>query len=101
MLTAVGTLGKAYIVKESDLFYYKDASVICLENYSRTNPEYLGFLFQTPYFENLIKQNSAGTTVGTITLISAREYLIPLPPLVEQKRIVDKIKHILPYCERL
>ena len=101
MVTAVGTLGKAYIVKESDLFYYKDASVICLENYSRTNPEYLGFLFQTPYFENLIKQNSAGTTVGTITLISAREYLIPLPPLVEQKRIVDKIKHILPYCERL
>ena len=101
MVTAVGTLGKAYIVKESDVFYYKDASVICLENYSRTNPEYLGFLFQTPFFENLVKQNSAGTTVGTITLISAREYPIPLPPLAEQKRIVDMIKHILPYCERL
>ena len=101
MVTAVGTLGKAYIVKENDVFYYKDASVICLENFSKTDPAYLGFLLQTPYFENQIKQNSAGTTVGTITLISAREYLVPLPPLSEQKRIVDMIKRILPFCERL
>ena len=101
MVTAVGTLGKAYIVKESDVFYYKDASVICFENYSKTNPEYLGFLLQTPYFENLIKQKSAGTTVGTITLISAREYLIPMPPIEEQKRIVGMIKRVLPYCERI
>lgn len=32
MVTAVGTLGKTYIVKETDRFYYKDASVICFEN---------------------------------------------------------------------
>ena len=28
MVTAVGTLGKTYIVKDGDRFYYKDASVI-------------------------------------------------------------------------
>ena len=27
MITAVGTLGKVYIVKEEDRFYYKDASI--------------------------------------------------------------------------
>ncbi len=32
MISAVGTLGKAYIVKEKDKFYYKDASVLCIEN---------------------------------------------------------------------
>ena len=28
MISAVGTIGKCYIVKESDKFYYKDASVL-------------------------------------------------------------------------
>ena len=32
MLSAVGTIGKVYIVKSQDRFYYKDASVICFQN---------------------------------------------------------------------
>jgi type I restriction enzyme S subunit len=30
-----------------------------------------------------------------------RNYLLPLPPFAEQKRIVAKLKEILPLCERL
>ena len=37
MVTAVGTIGKAYVVKKNDVFYYKDASVICLENCHKMN----------------------------------------------------------------
>ena len=33
MVSAVGTLGKTYVVEEGDIFYYKDASVLCFENY--------------------------------------------------------------------
>ncbi|MCI5810921.1 MAG: restriction endonuclease subunit S [Clostridiales bacterium] len=44
MVTAVGTLGKTYIVKDSDRFYYKDASVICFENFGKINPAYLKLL---------------------------------------------------------
>ena len=32
MVTGVGTIGKVYIVKENDKFYYKDASVLCFRN---------------------------------------------------------------------
>ena len=32
MVSGVGTIGKIYIVKPSDHFYYKDASVLCFEN---------------------------------------------------------------------
>ena len=101
MVTAVGTLGKTYIVKGSDRFYYKDASVICFENFGKINPEYLKLLMYSPYMEEQIKQNSAGTTVGTITIVKANEYLIPLPPLMEQQRIVDQAERLQIHIDKL
>ena len=101
MVTAVGTLGKTYIVKDGDRFYYKDASVICFENFGKVIPEYLKLLMSSPYMEEQVKQNSAGTTVGTITIVKANEYLIPLPPLVEQQRIVEQIGRIQTHINSL
>ena len=101
MVTAVGTLGKTYIVKGSDRFYYKDASVICFENFGQINPAYLKLLMYSPYMEEQIKQNSAGTTVGTITIVKANEYLIPLPPLMEQQRIVDQAERLQIHIDKL
>ena len=94
MVTAVGTLGKTYIVQDNDRFYYKDASVICFENFSKLLPEYLQLVMMTPYMSSTIKEHSTGTTVGTITIITANQYLIPIPPIREQKRIIDKISEL-------
>ncbi len=100
MVTAVGTLGKCYIVKENDCFYYKDASVICFENYGKVLPAYLKYLMQSKIMMNQIKSNSSGTTVGTLTIVRMCEYIMPLPPLAEQKRIVAKIEELLPLIDR-
>ena len=101
MITAVGTLGKTYIVKETDKFYYKDASVICFKNFSKIVPEYIKLIMLSPFMLNQIKINSTGTTVGTITMITAQKYLFPLPPINEQKRIISQYEKLLPYCEKL
>ena len=90
MVTAVGTLGKTYIVREHDRFYYKDASVICFENYGCLYPAYVKLLMDSPFMESQIRDNVSGTTVGTITMVRAVEYLMPIPPIDEQIRIVDK-----------
>lgn len=100
MVTAVGTLGKTYIVKEKDHFYYKDASVICFENYAHVCPEYLKYLMESELMKSQIRSNSSGTTVATLTMVRMVEYLMPLPPLAEQKRIVAKIEELLPYLDR-
>ena len=100
MVTAVGTLGKTYIVKETDHFYYKDASVICFENYAQVSSKYLKYMMESELMKNQIKSNSGGTTVGTLTMVRMVEYLMPLPPLDEQKRIVAKIEELLPMIDR-
>ena len=101
MLTAVGTIGKTYIVKSNDKFYYKDASVLCLSPTSIVSSDFLEILFKD---ENLIKQmkgNSKGTTVDTITIEKANNYLIVLPPLIEQTRIVAKIEELYSVLDKI
>ena len=101
MVTAVGTLGKSYIVREQDVFYYKDASVICLENYAHLVAEYLQLIMQSDMLVRQIKNNTAGTTVATLTIEKMILYLLPLPPLAEQKRIVEKIEQIFTALDRV
>ena len=101
MVTAVGTLGKTYVVKPTDRFYYKDASVICFENFSNTSPFYMKLAMQSPYMCEQIKECSAGTTVGTITIIKASDYLIPLPPRYEQERIVAAYHGVIEFINKL
>ena len=96
MITAVGTLGKCYIVKSNDKFYYKDASVICLENIFNINPKYLVNFINSDTMIKQIKSNSSGTTVETLTMVRMNEYYLPIPPIEEQKRIVDKLASFYP-----
>ena len=92
MISAVGTIGKCYIVKESDKFYYKDASVLCLCNDYQINAKYIYHIMRSEYMLKQMYDNSKGTTVDTITIEKAKQYIFPLPPLAEQQRIVAKIE---------
>lgn len=94
MITAVGTLGKVYIVKEIDKFYYKDGSVLCLANKYGLCAEYLKMVIESPSFKGQYRQESQGTTVATLTMVRLQKYFIPLPPLQEQYRIVKTYRNI-------
>ena len=99
MVSAVGTLGKTYVVQPDDKFYYKDASVLCFENYGKVSPYYLSYLMRSQLMKKQIESNSGGTTVDTLTMVRMVQYILPLPPLAEQKRIVAKLEELLPLCE--
>ena len=95
MVSAVGTLGKTYVVRETDHFYYKDASVLCFENYAAVDPHYLRYVMNSDMMKKQIESNSGGTTVDTLTMVRMIKYLLPLPPLAEQHRIVEKLDAML------
>ena len=100
MITAVGTLGKVYIVKESDKFYYKDGSVLCLANKYGLCAEYLKMVIESPFFKGQYRQESQGTTVATLTMVRLQKYFIPIPPLQEQYRIVETYRNITSIMSR-
>ena len=100
MISAVGTIGRTYIVQQTDKFYFKDASVLCLKNL-HLESGYLDFYLQSSFARAQMISGSKGTTVDTITIEKANDYLIPIPPRGEQKRIVSSIQQLLHFLNRL
>lgn len=101
MLTGVGTIGVPYVVRASDRFYFKDASVLIFKNYFKVFPLFLRYLFESQYWINEIHKGSMGTTVHTLTISRANEVLTPLPPVSEQQRIVAKVDELMALCDQL
>ena len=102
MVTGVGTIGKVYVVKEGDTFYYKDASVLCFENkYSGIVSEYAKLMIDSPFLQSQIHTKTYGNTVDTITITTAKEYLCALPPAAEQQRIVDSVNNTISLIDSL
>ncbi|MBE7059107.1 MAG: restriction endonuclease subunit S [Ruminococcaceae bacterium] len=93
MISGVGTIGKIYIVKDTDRFYYKDASVLCFENRKKAiDSRYAKYMLESEFLQEQMRDHSKGTTVDTITISAAMEYICVLPPLPEQTRIVKAIE---------
>jgi type I restriction enzyme S subunit len=101
MVTGVGTLGKCYIVQETDKFYYKDYSVLCVKNINIMNPFYFKYFMESQFMKDQINSNSSCTTVATLTMKRFNEYIFLLPPLEEQKSVVEKLDQILPMIDAL
>lgn len=59
------------------------------------------YFILSPQFQKQLIDNCTGTTAKGIKAEKLKHFLIPLPPLAEQKRIVAKIEEILPYCDQL
>ena len=88
VISAVGTLGKCYLVQENDLFYFKDASVLWFKKIKPINSRFIIYLFKSEKVLKQVLKGSMGATVGTLTITRAKRIEIPVPPLPEQERIV-------------
>lgn len=61
---------------------------------------YLRVLFESEYYRKHIRELAQGTNINNVKESYITEFVIPLPPLAEQKRIVAKIEELLPLIDR-
>ncbi|OXS26464.1 MAG: hypothetical protein BI182_15400 [Acetobacterium sp. MES1] len=70
-----------------------DVAVLRCNN-NLVNIKFANYLFNTPWFTELAMSIARGTTRVRITRKNLGELPIPLPPLAEQQRIVDRIESL-------
>ena len=99
LFAMIGSIGNPVIVKKDREFCVKNVALFKNYDKSKMCIEYVyWFLYREQY---VMKKNASGGVQSFISLKVFRNYLFPLPPLAEQKRIVAKIEELLPYCDQL
>ncbi len=91
LVTGVGTLGKVFVVSDDHEFYFKDGNIIWFKILGKVRSDFLRQLYLTQSIIKQIDDASAGTTVGTYTISSAKKTIIPFPPLAEQEAIAESL----------
>lgn len=90
LVTAIGTIGNTYIVREKDRFYFKDASVLWLHKVSDVDSRFVNYWFNSHLFYEQLEAGN-GATVDTLSISKLKAMNFLLPPLAEQERIVAKL----------
>lgn len=91
-----GTLGRSGIVPVLRKKLLTDGHLFVFRLCSETASKY--FYYYLQYKRPEIEKSANGSTNQTfLSLKRANQWLIPIPPLEEQKRIVAKIEELLPF----
>ena len=99
LFAMIGSIGNPVLVKKDREFCIKNMALFKRFANTDISMRYVyWFLFYAQY---KLKKEASGGVQSFIALSRFREYLMPLPPIAEQNRIVAKLEEILPLCERL
>lgn len=97
LLAMIGTIGNPVLVKKDREFSIKNIAL-----FKPIDSNLLDMSFVLCYLKNeerVMQEKARGGLQPFVSLKILRTSIIPLPPLAEQKRIVQKLDEILPLCE--
>lgn len=95
-----GSLGKFSL----NLDYHQGAIASSLAIIRNVNSElcrYFITYLNSPVAAEMVKRVNNGTAQPNLSADNVKKYIIPLPPLAEQQRIVERLEQLLPLCDTL
>lgn len=72
-----------------------------LKPYANVSSEYIHLMVRSPYFDELANRACVGAAYPAINDDKFEKLLVPLPPLQEQKRIVERVKEVMKQLDDL
>lgn len=96
-----GTIGKSFLInniQEQSVFASYLIRIVLL---SHVYEKYISYYLNSPFYWEQLRSYSMGTGQPNVNSVSLGCLFIPLPPLSEQKRIVQKIEEVFSHIESL
>lgn len=105
LITSRGTLGKCYVIKKNDRFYFQDGMISWLiRKEANVVNTYVSEIFKTYYIKSQIKEISKGATVDYLSISKLKKLKVILPPYHRQREFaeyVDLIQRVKNNIEKL
>lgn len=102
LICRIGTLGKAVLVDTKKPFSLFVSVGLIKYPTSKILPKFLIKVFNSPWLYSQYEQIKAGgVATNKLNLKEMPRLIIPIPPLAEQKRIVEKIEEIMVFIDQL
>jgi type I restriction enzyme, S subunit len=93
-----GTIGKIAI-NERDVSCNQQINAITV--YKFISNYYIFYAIDSPFLQNNILKSAGGSATPIINKLKLLNIPLPLPPLAEQKRIVEKVDQLFLLCDEL
>ena len=93
LFTVTGSYGIVIPVQTERKFCFQRH--IALIKFSCLSPDFMKLWLSSPLVHEQCRRAATGTAQKTVGLASLKGLLIPIPPLNEQKRIVQKLNTLL------
>lgn len=101
LLTKVGTTGIGRLVDTKQEFSIFVSVALLKYSQELIYPYYLEHLINSPFVKNQSSEGTEGVGNKNLVLRKIVNFLVPLPPLAEQRRIVEKVDSLMKFCDEL
>ena len=98
VFSRIGSLGKVGVVRDNTKFLISYSC--CIIRPASINLEYLKYYLMSPIIQAHILDAKTGIGVPDLGMGEIKTCYIPIPPLNEQKRIVERLDELIPYIIR-
>lgn len=95
-----GTVGKSLLVQALPEPMVVNQRVATIKLIQGINSTYINSLIRSELIQSVINE-AKNSTNDNISMKSVKNFLIPLPPFAEQKRIVAKVDELMLLCDQL
>ena len=89
LFAMIGTIGNPVVITEEPDFAIKNVALF--KNINKLEPQYLKFLLKSPSVLLKMQLEANGTTQKFVSLKYLRNFMVPVPSLSEQQKIVEKL----------
>ncbi len=101
LLTKVGTTGIAKVIDTKREFSIFVSLALLKIIHNTLYPYYIEYMLNSPLGKKQSEENTQGIGNKNLVIKCIKNFIVPLPPLNEQKRIVEKVDQLMDLCDEL